>query len=92
MLRSSVGGRSQLRMTNGSWRVDETYLRVLASGPICIGKWIPLATPSISYSRKRDADAAKRFDGCLMIAEQAPSRLTLQVRNTSRALVRPGRA
>jgi IS6 family transposase len=54
--------RPELRKTNGSWRVDETYLRVA-------GKWTYLYravdstgdTIEFLLSPKRDADAAKRF-------------------------------
>jgi IS6 family transposase len=54
--------RPQLRMTNGSWRVDETYIRVK-------GEWVYLyravdaAGQTIDFllSLKRDAAAAKRF-------------------------------
>jgi len=54
--------RHQLRKTNGSWRVDETYVRVA-------GKWAYLYravdsngdTIDFLLSPKRDADAAKRF-------------------------------
>ena len=54
--------RPQLRPTNDSWRVDETYIRVK-------GKWVYLyravdsdgATIDFLLSAKRDAAAAQRF-------------------------------
>ena len=54
--------RPHLRMTNGSWRVDETYIRVK-------GEWVYLyravdaAGQTIDFllSRRRDAAAARRF-------------------------------
>ena len=54
--------RPELRKTNGSWRCDETYLRVT-------GKWTYLyravdstgATIEFLLSARRDADAARRF-------------------------------
>ena len=54
--------RPELRKTNRSWRVDETYVRVA-------GKWTYLyravdstgATIDFLLSAKRDAAAAKRF-------------------------------
>jgi len=54
--------RRQLKPTNGSWRVDETYVRAK-------GKWVYLyravdstgATIDFLLSARRDAAAAKRF-------------------------------
>jgi transposase-like protein len=54
--------RPHLRMSNGSWRVDETYIRVK-------GRWTYLyravdsrgQTIDFLLSAKRDAEAAKRF-------------------------------
>src|ERR687890_1142870 len=54
--------RPHLRMTNGSWRVDETYIRIK-------GEWVYLyravdaAGQTIDFllSPKRDAAAARRF-------------------------------
>jgi transposase-like protein len=54
--------RPHLRMTNGSWKVDETYVRMK-------GKWVYLyravdasgQTIDFLLSPKRDAAAAKRF-------------------------------
>jgi IS6 family transposase len=54
--------RPELRMTNRSWRVDETYCRVA-------GEWTYLYravdsdgnTIDFLLSRRRDAHAAKRF-------------------------------
>src|SRR6201996_5689866 len=54
--------RPYLRMSNGSWRVDETYVKVK-------GRWMYLyravdsrgQTIDFLLSAKRDADAAKRF-------------------------------
>jgi transposase, IS6 family len=54
--------RPELRKTNGSWRVDETYVRIA-------GEWTYLyravdssgATIDFLLSRRRDAEAAKCF-------------------------------
>jgi transposase, IS6 family len=54
--------RPHLRMSNGSWRVDETYVKVK-------GRWMYLyravdsrgQTIDFLLSAKRDAEAAKRF-------------------------------
>jgi transposase-like protein len=54
--------RPYLRLSNGSWRVDETYVKVK-------GRWMYLyravdsrgQTIDFLLSAKRDADAAKRF-------------------------------
>jgi transposase, IS6 family len=39
--------RRELKRTNRSWRVDETYVRVKGKGHICTGQWIPPALPLI---------------------------------------------
>ncbi|WP_154661178.1 IS6 family transposase [Microvirga lotononidis] len=54
--------RTHLRMTNGSWRVDKTYIRVK-------GEWVYLYRAADAHghtidfllSRRRDAAAARRF-------------------------------
>src|SRR5450631_3755987 len=71
--------RPELRRTNGSWRVDETYVRVA-------GKWTYLyrAVDSTSdtidflLSPKRDAQAAKRF---IQKALRSPGRARPRVIN-----------
>jgi transposase, IS6 family len=63
--------RRELKPTNGSWRVDETYVRVK-------GKWTYLyravdsagATIDFLWTARRDAAAAKRF---FLKALRAPS-------------------
>ena len=65
--------RRELRPTNGSWRVDETYVRVK-------GKWVYLyravdstgATIDFLLSAHRDAAAAKRFFQKAMCAPGHP--------------------
>jgi IS6 family transposase len=71
--------RRELKPTNGSWRVDETYVRVK-------GKWAYLyravdstgATIDFLLSTQRDAAAAKRF---FQKALRAPGRLRPRVIN-----------
>jgi hypothetical protein len=41
--------RRHLRMSNGSWRVDETYVRVKNAGRISIGRWTAEGGRSISF-------------------------------------------
>jgi transposase, IS6 family len=41
--------RRHLRMSNGSWRVDETYVRVKDAGRISIGRWTAEGRRSISF-------------------------------------------
>ena len=56
--------RPHLQMTNGSWRVDETYIKVKVKG-----RWTYLysavdsrgQTIDFLLSAKRDASAARRF-------------------------------
>ena len=40
--------REYARPVGGSWRCDETYIRVRVGGRICIGPWISRVAPSIS--------------------------------------------
>jgi transposase-like protein len=43
--------RPHLRTSNGSWRVDETYIRVKGSGCTCTALWMLLDRPLISCSQ-----------------------------------------
>jgi hypothetical protein len=43
--------RRELRITNGSWRVDETYLRVAGRWSIYIGRWIRRASQLVFCCR-----------------------------------------
>jgi transposase, IS6 family len=54
--------RPELRKTNGSWRVDETYLRV-AGKCTYLYRAVDSTGDTIEFllSPKRDADAAQRF-------------------------------
>jgi transposase-like protein len=54
--------RRELRITNGSWRVDETYLRVAGTWTY-LYRAVDSAGDTIDFllSPKRDASAAKRF-------------------------------
>jgi IS6 family transposase len=54
--------RPHLRMTNGSWRVDETYIRVKGAW-VYLYRAVDAAGQTIDFflSVKRDAAAAKRF-------------------------------
>src|SRR4051812_23582968 len=88
MRRNSIGFVSANCGTNGSWRVDETYLRVA-------GKWTYLyravdsaaCTIDFLLSPKRDADAAKRF---LQKALRSPNHPRPRVINVDQNPVYPG--
>ena len=43
--------RRRLKPTNDSWRVDETYVRLRASGCIYTGLWTPPVRRSTSFCR-----------------------------------------
>src|ERR1700681_2703654 len=43
--------RRRLKPTNDSWRVDETYIRLRASGCIYTGLWTPPVRRSTSFCR-----------------------------------------
>ena len=43
--------RSELKPTNDSWRVDETYIRVKGNGYIYTARWIPQGRPSTAFFR-----------------------------------------
>jgi IS6 family transposase len=77
--------RSQLKPTNKSWRIDETYIRVK-------GKWTYLyravdsAGDSIDFllSARRDAAAAKRFFQRALCSPNHPAPRVIKVeRNPS---------
>jgi hypothetical protein len=59
--------RPHLRMSNGSWRVDETYVKVKGGGPICIAPSTAAARPLTSCSRpggtrrRPSASSARRW-------------------------------
>src|SRR5208282_990240 len=73
--------RPHLRISNGSWRVDETYVKVK-------GRWTYLyravdsrgQTIDFLLSAKRDAEAAKRFFR-KALAGVVQIRVTLETRN-----------
>jgi transposase-like protein len=54
--------RPHLRMSNGSWRVDETYVKVKGRW-MCLYRAVDSRGQTIDFllSAKRDAEAAKRF-------------------------------
>jgi transposase, IS6 family len=54
--------RPHLRVTNGSWRVDETYIRVKGEW-VYLDRAVDAAGQTIDFllSSKRDAGAARRF-------------------------------
>src|ERR671913_2104460 len=59
--------RPHLHRSNGSWRVDETYVKVKAAGPICIARWTAAARRSTFCSRpsgmprRRNGSFARRW-------------------------------
>jgi hypothetical protein len=42
--------RRHLKLTNDSWKVDETYIKIKGNGDICIVPWIPKEARLIFYS------------------------------------------
>ena len=48
------------RPVGGSWRMDETYVRVKRQGPICIGRWIKRAKRWTSTSAESETSMPRR--------------------------------
>ena len=83
--------RPHLRMSNGSWRVDETYVRVK-------GRWMYLyravdsrgQTIDFLLAARRDTAAAKRFFRKALAQPHTVNPRTLTVDKNPAYLVRPG--
>jgi transposase, IS6 family len=65
--------RSEVRNTNGSWRVDETYVRVSGKGTY-LYRAVDSTGATIDFllSARRDAAAAKRFFQKALLALEHP--------------------
>jgi IS6 family transposase len=66
--------RSRLRVTNDSWRVDETYIRVKGKS-VYLYRAVDSSGATIDYllSAKRDAAAAERFLAKALGGENHPA-------------------
>jgi IS6 family transposase len=72
--------RPHLRTSNGSWRVDETYVRVEGRW-MCLYRTVDSCGRTVDFllSAKRDAEAAKRFFRRALVQPHTASPRTITV-------------
>jgi transposase-like protein len=77
------------RPVGGSWRMDETYIRLGAVGSTCIGA-VDKAGRTVDFflSRNRDVTAAKTFLRNAMKNRRTPTKITLDAYAASHRAVR----
>ena len=73
----------------GSWRMDETYIKVRGRWSTCIGRWTKQARRWISFSAgTRDVNAAKSFLRSAMKNTRVRTKITLDAYAASHRAVR----